>query len=145
MLGIEVPHELAQKEYVIGFKGKSNNLETINAESNVGWGWSQNGGKFLNGNGQWLGIIGNSQDIQCLYDSKKEYYWNKTVNGYHAISGSYQDLISKVVECVDYSIVDCGINSEKETSSSSEELYKIQINSKYNLYDSFVYVLVLYI
>ena len=32
VLGIEVPHELAQKEYVIGFKGQSNNLETINAE-----------------------------------------------------------------------------------------------------------------
>ena len=32
IIGIEVPHELAQRDFVIKIKGVSNNLETINAE-----------------------------------------------------------------------------------------------------------------
>lgn len=37
IITIEVPHSIAQKEYVIGMKGKAKGLETINAEENLSY------------------------------------------------------------------------------------------------------------
>ena len=103
MIGIEVPHELAQKEYVIGFKGKSNNLETINAEESRVYESSIYFEHEINWNPLqiillWFGILALALLLlwftmlkPILYpgmrlsrlelSSKKGYYINKKING----------------------------------------------------------------
>ena len=122
IIDIKVPHELAQKDFVIGLKGKSDNLETINAEESKGYESSIYFEHEINWNPLqtillWLSIL-----ILALFalwfvllksllypkirlsrlelSSKKGYYVNKKINGVRRVvvtnKRKEQNLLNKL-------------------------------------------------